>query len=292
MTGLLFLCVRNSARSQMAEGLARRSFEDAVRVQSAGSQPAGVNSLAAAAMAEIGIDISAQTSKSVESIDPHSVDTVITLCAEEVCPVFLGNVRRLHWSIADPAKGDPSPSDGDRLPNFRVARDQIKGRLEVLAALRDVPLGPAAVEFHSSIRVHDLARSARFYSWLLGTQPREWTHRYATFICPELRLNFVLLVSDGKELHHDTLYHFGIALSERRAVIAAYNRARNAGWHVEKPPRTTWMGTPLHELWLKDPDGNLIELYARLTEQEIAQRPADAQPVAGMTQGRFVHDRD
>jgi arsenate reductase len=80
----------------MAEGLARRIFEDAVRVQSAGSRPAGVDSLAVAAMAEIGIDISAQTSKSVESIDPHSVDTVITLCAGEVCPAFLGNARRLH----------------------------------------------------------------------------------------------------------------------------------------------------------------------------------------------------
>ena len=162
MKGLLFLCVRNSARSQMAEGLARKILEDAVRVQSAGSQPGRVNSLAVAAMAEIGIDISAQTSKSIESIDPHSVDTVITLCAEEVCPVFLGNVRPLHWSIADPAAADPSPSDGARLPNFRVARDQIKGRLEVLAALHDGPTGPAATEFHSSIRVHDLAPSARF----------------------------------------------------------------------------------------------------------------------------------
>ena len=139
MKGLLFLCVQNAARSQMAEGLARALFGDSVHVQSAGSQPAGVDALAVAAMAEIGIDISAQTSKSVESIDPHSVDTVITLCAEEICPVFLGNVRRLHWSIADPAVADPSRSDGERLAKFRVARDQIKGRIEVLAALRDVP---------------------------------------------------------------------------------------------------------------------------------------------------------
>jgi len=141
-----------------------------------------------------------------------------------------------------------------------------------------VPPGPAATEFHSSIRVRDLARSARFYSWLLGTQPREWTHRYVTFICPELRLNFVLLVSDGKELHHDTLYHFGIALADKDAVVNAYRRALEAGLSIEKPPRTTWMGTPLHELWLKDPDGNLIELYARLTETDLARRPADAQP--------------
>ncbi|MGO9266846.1 MAG: VOC family protein [Candidatus Binataceae bacterium] len=279
MRGLLFLCVGNSSRSQMAEGLALRVFGDAVRVQSAGSRPIGVNPLAVEAMAEIGIDISAQTAKSVESIDPQTVDTVITLCAEEVCPVFLGNVHRLHWSIADPAAADPSPSDGQRLAEFRLARDQIKGRLEVLAALRDIPPGPVAMEFHSSMRVCDLARSARFYAWLLGTQPREWTHRYVTFICPALRLNFVLLVADGKELHHDTLYHFGIALPDKDAVIAAYHRTLDTGWHVEKPPRTTWMGTPLHELWLKDPDGNLIEIYARLTEEEVAQRPTDAEPV-------------
>ena len=107
MNGLLFLCVENSARSQMAEGLARGLFGDSICVQSAGSQPAGVDALAVAAMAEIGIDISGQTSKSVGSIDPPSVDTVITLCAEQVCPVFPGKVQRLHWPIADPTAKDP-----------------------------------------------------------------------------------------------------------------------------------------------------------------------------------------
>jgi arsenate reductase len=278
MKGLLFLCVQNSARSQMAEGLAGAIFGETARVQSAGSQPAGVNPLAVTAMAEIGIDISAHASKSVDSIDPQSVDTVITLCAEEVCPVFLGTARRLHWPIADPAAPDPPLNKEERLAKFRAARDQIKARLQVLAAIRDLPPGPTPTEFHSSIRVQDLARSARFYAWLLGTGPGEWTHRYVTFISPGLSLNFVLLVSDGKELHHDTLYHFGVALADKDAVVAAYQRAREAGWRIEKPPRTTWMGTPLHELWLVDPDGNLIELYARLTEEELAQRPADANP--------------
>jgi len=130
------------------------------------------------------------------------------------------------------------------------------------------------------MRVRDLPRSARFYAWLLGIEPREWTHRYVTFISPELRLNFVILVADGKELRqNDTLYHFGIALQDKTSLVSAYRRGSEAGWHVEKPPRTTWMGTPLHELWLKDPDGNLIELYARLTEEELALRPPDAQPV-------------
>jgi arsenate reductase (thioredoxin) len=98
---------------------------------------------------------------------------VITLCAEQVCLVFPGKVERLHWSIADPTAADPSLSDGERLAKLRIARDQIKTRPEVLAALRDLPPGTTATEFHSSMRVHDLACSARFYSWLLGTQPRE-----------------------------------------------------------------------------------------------------------------------
>jgi arsenate reductase len=279
MKSILFCCLANSARSQMAEGLARRMFGAGVRVQSAGSRPSQLNPLAVTAMSEIGIDISGQRAKSVETIDSGGVDTVVTLCAEAVCPVFLGNVRRLHWSIADPADGEPSLTQEQRLERFRVARDQIHQRLAVLNALRDLPEGPAAAEFHASVRVKDLADSARFYAWLLGGQPREWTHRFATFIRSDLHLNFVLLVSDGKELHHDTLYHLGIAVPNKSAVIAAYHLARAAGWHVEKPPRTTWLGTPLHELWLKDPDGNLVEVYARLTEEEHAQRPSDAQPI-------------
>ena len=65
----------------------------------------------------------------------------------------------------------------------------------------------------------------------------------------------------------------------RAAVIDAYHRATRFGASVEKPPRTTWKGTPLHELWLTDPDGNLIEIYARLTDAELARKPADEAPV-------------
>src|SRR5437660_1784371 len=107
-TGLLFLCVANSARSQMAEGLARALFGDAARVQSAGSRPSRVNPYAVAVMAELGIDLTVHTSKSVDTIDPRTVDTVVTLCAEEVCPVLLGAARRLHWPIDDPASDDPA----------------------------------------------------------------------------------------------------------------------------------------------------------------------------------------
>jgi arsenate reductase (thioredoxin) len=141
---ILFLCVANSARSQMAEGLARHLFGDAVRVQSAGSEPSRVNPFAIQAMAELGIDLSSHTSKSVQSIDPESVDLVITLCAEEVCPVFLSRAARMHWPLQDPDRKHEELTDEERLAHFRVARDQIRGRLEELAALRDVPEGPTS----------------------------------------------------------------------------------------------------------------------------------------------------
>ena len=133
MRGLLFLCVANSARSQMAEGLARARFGDRVRVASAGSSPATVNPLAIAALDEVGIDISGHHSKSVETIDPNSVDLVVTLCAEEVCPAFLGNARRLHWPLPDPAGS--AGSDAERLAGFRAARDEIARRLDTLDTL-------------------------------------------------------------------------------------------------------------------------------------------------------------
>ncbi|MGE4096154.1 MAG: VOC family protein [Candidatus Binatia bacterium] len=273
------MCVQNAARSQMAEGLARHVFGERLCIQSAGSRPARVHPLAIEVMAEVGIDIQHQTAKSVDSIDPTTIDTVITLCAEEVCPVFLGTAQQLHWPILDPLRHETESLEQQR-ERFRAAREQIRGRLAVWAALQDIPPGLAAGEFHCSVRVQDLARSARFYAWLLGLLPKEWTHRYVTFLLPEQRTNFVLVVADGRELHHDTLYHLGVGVLDKQAVIDAYARAMAAGWAVEKPPRTTWRGTPLHELWLTDPDGNLVEIYARLTPEELASKPADEEPLA------------
>lgn len=122
---LLCLCVANSARSQMAEGLAR-AFHG-VEVQSAGSHPSRVNPHAVAVLAELGIDISRASSKSVDTIDPETVDTVITLCAEEVCPVFLGKARRVHWPLPDPAAAE---GDAAAIRDaFRTTRDEIRRRL-------------------------------------------------------------------------------------------------------------------------------------------------------------------
>jgi arsenate reductase (thioredoxin) len=131
---VLFLCVANSARSQMAEGIGRHVLGPDVEVMSAGSAPTRLNPLAVAALAEIGIDIAHHQSKAVDSIDPVGVDLVITLCAEEVCPVFLGGAKRLHWPLPDPAaRGERDESAGkDReaaLQRFREARDEIQRRI-------------------------------------------------------------------------------------------------------------------------------------------------------------------
>lgn len=129
---ILFLCVANSARSQMAEGLARKLFEARIAVQSAGSEPSTVNPYAIEVMREVGVDLTTHHSKSVQTIDPATVGTVITLCAEEVCPLFLGKARRLHWPIQDPASKDPSIPRDEMLIRFRTARNQIQARLEHL----------------------------------------------------------------------------------------------------------------------------------------------------------------
>ncbi len=123
----LFLCVANSARSQMAEGLARRLFGSRVAVESAGSRPSRVNPLAIEVMAEIGIDLTSHRSKAVDDLPRDGVERVITLCAEEVCPVWLGPATRLHWPIPDPA------GEGESLERFRHARDEILARLVGLA---------------------------------------------------------------------------------------------------------------------------------------------------------------
>ena len=133
MKNVLVLCVANSARSQMAEGLARDMFGDEVTVQSAGSEPSRVNPWAIEAMGEVGIDVSEHESTSADDVDPDDVDVVITLCAEEVCPAFLSDARRYHWPLEDPDTDDPSVEDEAMLERFRAARDEIKRRLEQLA---------------------------------------------------------------------------------------------------------------------------------------------------------------
>jgi arsenate reductase len=129
---VLFLCVANSARSQLAEGIARALAPAGVTVSSAGSQPSRVNPLAIRALDEIGIDIRSHESKSVDRVSPAGVDAVITLCAEEVCPAFLGKALRIHWGMPDPAAA--AGSEEARLQAFRDVRDELRRRLAAVFA--------------------------------------------------------------------------------------------------------------------------------------------------------------
>ncbi len=114
----------------MAEGIARSLAPASVKVSSAGSRPSHVNPLALKVLAEIGIDAAGQRSKSVDEIPPDDVDVVVTLCAEEVCPTFLGRAARFHWALPDPAavQGD----EATRLEAFRRVRDELMRRLAVV----------------------------------------------------------------------------------------------------------------------------------------------------------------
>jgi arsenate reductase len=129
---ILFLCVGNSARSQIAEGLAKEMFSEKFNIESAGSEPVGyIHDGAIKTMSEIGIDISSQTSKSIQDLDDkflENLDFVITLCAEEVCPVLKNNAKRIHWPNPDPAIEAVNMNQEKKL--FRVTRDNIFNMLK------------------------------------------------------------------------------------------------------------------------------------------------------------------
>jgi arsenate reductase len=115
----------------MAEGLAKKILGPSIQIQSAGSKPATVNPYAIQALREIGIDISQSHSKSIDSLPKEfldSIDFVITLCAEEVCPVVISTAKKIHWPLPDPAQ--VPGSDEYKLQRFRDVRDELKNHIE------------------------------------------------------------------------------------------------------------------------------------------------------------------
>lgn len=132
---ILFMCVANSARSQMAEGLAKSIFGEKAWIESAGSEPKAVNPFALEVMKEVGIDISKQYPKSYEQLSPKFIvglDYIITLCAEEVCPTMASlRAKRLHWGFTDPANSKATREQ--QLKIFREIRDGIRAKIEMFA---------------------------------------------------------------------------------------------------------------------------------------------------------------
>ena len=140
MERVLFLCSHNSARSQMAEGFLRAFAGADYDAFSAGLEATEVRPLAIQAMAEIGIDISTQTSKVVREFDGQQFDYVVTVCEDgrEACPYFPGK-RALHWSFEDPSAADGT--EAERLEVFRRVRDQIAERVRAEFADSVEPAG-------------------------------------------------------------------------------------------------------------------------------------------------------
>ena len=127
---VLFLCTHNSARSQMAEGLLCHRAGDRFAAFSAGTEATAVRPLAIRVMAELGIDISGQQSKTLDRYLNEPFDAVITVCdqANEACPVFLGAKTRLHWSFPDPSQA--TGTEDEQLTVYRAVRDAIQARIE------------------------------------------------------------------------------------------------------------------------------------------------------------------
>jgi thioredoxin type arsenate reductase len=141
---VLFLCTRNSARSQMAEVFLRQLGRDRFEVASAGTEATRVHPLAIRVMREVGMDISAHRSKTVDALLGDPWDYVITVCdrANERCPLFPVHTTRLHWSFEDPSQ--VTGTEEQRLETFRRIRDQIQAQLETWLAARAAPPGAAA----------------------------------------------------------------------------------------------------------------------------------------------------
>lgn len=145
---VLFVCTHNSARSQMAEGMLRTWGGDRFEAHSAGTEVSSVRPEAIAAMAEIGIDIGGNRSKSVQEYLGKKFDWVITVCdqARQNCPVFPGVEQTGHWSVEDPSEA--TGTDEQRLEVFRRVRDDLRNRIHVfiLAASReDLPAPKVSV---------------------------------------------------------------------------------------------------------------------------------------------------
>tara|TARA_Y100000590_G_C15702509_1_gene1007348 strand:+ start:1029 stop:1472 length:444 start_codon:yes stop_codon:yes gene_type:complete len=129
-TKVIFICTGNSCRSQMAEGLLKHMSGDHFEVFSAGSHPSRVHPASILVMDEIGIDISNHSAEAIDKYLDKKIDTVITVCdnARLLCPVFPGNVHRIHWSIEDPFHGwSTEPSD---LIPYRETRNILKDQIK------------------------------------------------------------------------------------------------------------------------------------------------------------------
>jgi arsenate reductase len=135
---VMFLCTGNSCRSQMAEGWANHLLAGRVEACSAGTDPQGLNPLAVRAMAEVGVDISGNASKSIAQCEPDTLDLIITVCgaAHEHCPILPGQTRVVHHGFDDPPRLAAHAKDEDEaMRHYRRVRDEIRAFVETIPTL-------------------------------------------------------------------------------------------------------------------------------------------------------------
>ena len=157
---VLFLCTGNSARSQMAEAILERVGGPRFQVESAGTEPKGVNPFTLRVLRDAGIDWSAATSKSVTQFRDQPFDFVITVCARarQACPVFPGADQSLHWDLEDPAEVEGS--DDDRAAAFRATYAQLGARIGGFVEMVDSPLA-ASVQHDDPRRPRSIKPKSR-----------------------------------------------------------------------------------------------------------------------------------
>ena len=131
MAGILFLCVANSARSQLAEAIAR-DLAPELDIWSAGSEPTHVRPQVRRVLNEAGFDDKGLRSKSLYEVEMDEIDVIVTLCRQEQCPILPGKKRHVHWPLPDPA----AAPDDEKDEAFRATRDELVRRLPAL--IRDV----------------------------------------------------------------------------------------------------------------------------------------------------------
>ncbi|MCW2662594.1 MAG: cadI [Mycobacterium sp.] len=260
---VLFVCVHNAGRSQMAAALLSRMAGERIEVRSAGTEPAGeVNPVAVAAMAELGVDIAAATPTILTTDAVQISDVVITMGCGDTCPYFPG-VSYRDWQLPDPA--------GQPLATVRAIRDDIADRVRALIT-ELVPTtaphpeeGPTMSRVQLALNVDDLDEAIAFYSKLFNTEPAKVKPGYANFAVSEPPLKLVLLENPG---HGGTLNHLGVEVASSDTVHTEIARLTERGLVTEEEMNTTCCFATQDKVWVTGPGGERWEVYTVIVDSE------------------------
>lgn len=256
---ILFMCVANSARSQMAEGLARAIWGDQVVVKSAGSHPGKVNPIAVQVMGEKGIDLSLHWSKSVDDLGPGffaTLDYVITLCAEEVCPTVVSKAQKLHWPFPDPAAENTPEA-------FREVRDRIELAIKGFELRKQMPsirsAEEADLEGITAIYNEAILNSVATFD----TQPKNLEEQRKWFLAHDTRHPVLVAELGGKTVGWCSLS----AWSDR----CAYADTVEISTYVHKDFRSVGIGKALNSFAINGArEAGFHSILARVSGDNVA----------------------